>query len=130
MPIQFAIDHDKRFVHARTEGIVTLQDIEAYLDAVVVQDAMPYPKLFDCTDIIAEYSDDEVMLLGARVSAYAALDPRGPVAFVAVTDQATEIVDRFINLGGAKRPAKLFRSEAEARKWLATQPAVTAPPTA
>ncbi len=121
MPIEFTIDHDKRFVHAHTNGVVTREDIEAYLDAVVVQGAMPYRKLFNCLDVIGKYDDEDVMLLGARISAYADMEPRGPLAIVAVTDQAVEVTNRFMNLGGAKRPARLFRSATDARKWLEAQ---------
>ncbi len=122
MPIRFTIDHAARFVHAVAEGVVTLKDMEAYLDQVVVQGALPYPKLWDCSKVIYQYNDDDIMALGARIAAYANMDPRGPVAIVATTDDAVEASARFANLGGAKRPAKIFRSEAEARKWLSAQP--------
>ena len=50
MPILFEIDHASQFVHARTHGVVSLQDILDYMDAVTIQDAAAYPKLFDATD--------------------------------------------------------------------------------
>jgi hypothetical protein len=43
MPLTFRIDHDKRFVHATAKGRVVLKDVEDYFDALMVQDAMPYP---------------------------------------------------------------------------------------
>jgi hypothetical protein len=122
MPIRFTIDHANRFVHAVAEGPVSLKDMEAYLDEVVVQGALPYRKLWDCTKVIYEYDDDDMMALGARISAYAIFDPRGPTAIVALSDEAINASMRFINLGGAKRAAKIFRSEAQARKWLDAQP--------
>jgi hypothetical protein len=121
MPIRFDIDHDKRFVHAVAEGYVTLKDMEAYLDAVVVQGALPYRKLWDCTKVVYEYDDADMMALGARISAYANFDPRGPSAIVATSAGAIDASMRFINLGGAKRPAKIFNSEAKARQWLDAQ---------
>ena len=51
MPIRWTISHEERLVVATTEGVVTLKDVEAYLDALVVADAMPYAKLFDASDI-------------------------------------------------------------------------------
>src|SRR5216684_5060291 len=36
MPIRWTISHEERLVVATTEGAVTLKDIEAYLDALVV----------------------------------------------------------------------------------------------
>ncbi len=121
MPIQFDIDHANRFVHAVAEGPVTLKDMEAYLDEVVVQGALPYRKLWDCTKVVYQYDDADMMALGARISAYANFDPRGPSAIVAVSDDAINVSKRFINLGGAKRPAKIFNSEAKARRWLDEQ---------
>jgi hypothetical protein len=122
MAYRLEIDHAKRFVHVRFEGVTTLQDIEAYLDEVVVQGAMPYRKLLDSRKAIAQYDDADVMAMGARISAYEAFEPRGPVAVVLVSDGQLLVTERVHNLGGAKRPAKIFFSESQARKWLAEQP--------
>ena len=118
VPVEFDIDHEKRFVHARTHGVVLLKEILDYFDAITVQGAASYPKLFDAREAQPNLTDDDVMTLGARVSAYAVLEPRGPVAAVAVTKQAGDILQRFMNLGGARRPMQLFGSVEEARAWL------------
>lgn len=118
MPVQYDIDHTKRFVGVRVHGVVVLQEILDYFDALVVQDAMPYPKLVDAREAEPHLSDADVMVLGARVSAYAAYDPRGPVAAVATDRQAGYILQRFMNLGSAQRPMRLFSSVDEAREWL------------
>jgi hypothetical protein len=122
MPIRFTIDHAKRFVHARAEGIVDLKDVEGFADAVVAQDALPYRKLFDGREAIAKYTSDDVMMLGARVSAYATMGPRGALAMVAADQDALDLASRFMNLGKEGRPAKSFLSIEEARKWLDAQP--------
>ena len=118
MPVDFDIDHTKRFVWVRAHGVVLLREILDYFDALVVDDAMPYPKLFDARDAKPELSDDDVMVLGARVSAYAAFEPRGPVAAVATTRKAGDILQRFMNLGSAQRPMRLFATVDEAQAWL------------
>ena len=41
MPVEFTINHDKRYVEARAVGETTREDIENFLDAVVVQGALP-----------------------------------------------------------------------------------------
>lgn len=102
----------------KAHGIVVLQEILDYFDALVVQDAMSYPKLIDAREAEPQFSDADVMVLGARVSAYAAFDPRGPVAAVATSQQAGGILQRFMNLGSAQRPMRLFSSVDEAREWL------------
>jgi len=125
MPIKFTIDHDKRYVEARVEGETRLEDIENFLDAVVLQGALPYRKLFDGRLAIGVYNDNDVMMLGARMSAYAAnLAPRGAVALLAANQEASDLAMRFLNLSKSNRPAKVFLAEEEARKWLAAQPEI------
>src|SRR5579871_6498047 len=80
VPVTYTIDHDRRLVHAKCEGTVSLQEILDYLDAVAVADVMPYDKLFDASQAEFTLSDSDMMTLGARVSAYEVMDPRGPVA--------------------------------------------------
>ncbi|SJZ41549.1 hypothetical protein SAMN02745126_00958 [Enhydrobacter aerosaccus] len=122
MSVRFTIDHAARFVHAVAEGVCTLKDLEDYLDQIVVQGAMPYRKLWDCSQAKYQYTDADVMEVGARVSVYANMDPRGPIAIVATSPSTIEASLRFANLGGAKRPVKVFSTEAEARRWLFSQP--------
>jgi hypothetical protein len=125
MPVNFTIDHDKRHVEARAEGETRLEDIEKFLDAVVLQNALPYRKLFDGRLAIAVYDDNDIMMLGARMSAYASnLAPRGAVAFIAANEASADIARRFINLSKSSRPAKVFLAEDEARTWLAAQPEI------
>src|SRR5437868_2294687 len=104
MPLHCTIDHSRRFVHVITEGIVVLDEILKYYDSLVTSDAMPYRKLFDASDVDLRLSDADIMTLGAWVSAYAAMDPRGPIAIVAVSDETRDLMRRYMNLGGAKRP--------------------------
>ena len=63
MPIRWTISHEERLVVATTQGVVTLKDIEAYLDALVVADAAPYAKLFDASDVDLQATDHDVMML-------------------------------------------------------------------
>jgi hypothetical protein len=125
MPIRFTIDHAKRHVEAKAEGETGLQDFEDFLDAVVVQGAMPYRKLFDSRQAIGRLSDDDVMMLGARMSAYTNdLGPRGAIAFIVAGAAPSSFASRVVNLAGSGRPARVFRSVDEARKWLAAQPEI------
>jgi hypothetical protein len=122
MPIRWTISDEERLVVATTEGVVTLKDIEAYLDALVVAEAMPYAKLFDASDVDLQATDHDVMMLGARMRAYVATWPGGPIAFVVTTRPARDFVDRFLNLAAASRPANIFLTADEARRWLDAQP--------
>jgi len=123
VPIHYHIDHDKRYVEARADGETGLEDFENFLDAIVLQGALPYRKLIDSRLAVGALNDHDIMMLGARMSAYTGnLGPRGAIAFVVASPAPTSIPTRVINLAPADRPAKVFRSEDEARKWLAEQP--------
>jgi hypothetical protein len=119
MPLRWEILHDRKLVHIMAEGPVTLKDMEAHFDALVVADALPYAKLFNATAVQPAY-DDDVMAMGARLSAYTATMKSGPLAVVAADEAAREAFQRFVNVSPSRRPARLFATEAEARAWLAT----------
>jgi hypothetical protein len=127
LPVQYKIDHQNRFVTVVAQGIVGLDDILTYFDALVVQEAMPYPKLVDGRAAEPRLSDDDMMVLGARVSAYAAYDPRGPIAAVAGTGGSYEFFQRFRNLMGARRPFEIFATVEGAQAWLATLSGTSGP---
>jgi hypothetical protein len=121
VPITWKIRAEERLVDARADGPVTLQDITDYLDAVVVANAQPYAKLFDAGTMELNLTDDEMMLLGARMSAYSsAFAEAGPLAFVATTLAVEGFAKRFLNVSSVRRPAKLFKTVEQARAWLAT----------
>ena len=121
MPVDFRFDHEHRLVIATAHGRVALQEILDYFDAVTVNEAASYAKLFDAREMDPQLSDDDVMVIGARVSAYAAFDPRGAVAAVAVTVEARDAVRRYMNFSGAKRAVQLFTTVEDAREWLLGQ---------
>jgi hypothetical protein len=120
LPITWKISADERLVQARADGPVTLKDIENYLDAVVMADAQPYAKLFDASTMVLRLSDDELMLLGARMSAYgSAFAAAGPLAFVATTLAVQGFAKRFLNVASSvQRPSKLCKTVDEAKAWL------------
>ena len=127
MPVQYKIDHQNRFVTVLLQGAFALDDILTYFDALVVQGAMPYPKLVDARTAEPRLSDDDMMVLGARVSAYAAYDPRGPIAAVAGTGEGRDFLQRFRNLTGARRPFEIFATVEGAQAWLATLSGTSGP---
>jgi hypothetical protein len=122
MPIQYTIDHKARLVEAKFEGNLVLKDVEEFADAVVGAGALPYRKLIDGRTATGTYNDADVMAMGARLSAYATMGPRGALAIVPASAIYVELADRLLNLGKDGRPAKAFLSIDEARKWLAAQP--------
>jgi hypothetical protein len=120
MPLHWTISHPARLVTVVAKDDVHLKDIEAYLDGVVVGDALPYRKLFDMSQASLHLSDNDMMLLGARIRAYAATSTEtiGPLAIVATTAESHQQARLFTALADAKRQIKIFRELHAARKWL------------
>jgi len=87
---------------------------------VMVENAMPYRKLFDGRGAFGKYDDHDLMMLAARISAYAAVEKRGALAIVPSPDYF-ELAARFINLGKSGRPAQVFLDPDEALRWLEAQ---------
>ena len=121
MPLRWEILHPQKLVHIVAEGPVTLKEMEEHFDAILVADAMPYAKLFDATRIEPIYDDHDVLMMGARLSAYTATVASGPLAVVGQGDELQLAFRRFVNISPSKRPAALFHTESEARAWLAAK---------
>jgi len=119
MPLRWEILHPQKLVHIVAEGPVTLKEMEDHFDAIFIADAMPYAKLFDATHAEPIYSDEDVMTMGARLSAYTSAVDSGPLAVIGLSDHVEMTFRRFVNVSPSKRPAALFKTEAEARAWLA-----------
>ncbi|MGQ0583206.1 MAG: hypothetical protein ACT4O6_14815 [Reyranella sp.] len=117
MALEWKISHPNRMVEATAHGHLKLQDIERCFDDVMISGALPYRKLFDATQASSFVADGDMMMLGARMSAYAELGPLGPLAIVAPSDLCAQ-VRLFAALAPADRPQKIFNSVASARKWL------------
>ena len=118
MPLKWKIFHDQKLVHIIAEGRVTLPEMEEHFDALAVADVLQYGKLFDASKADPIYTDQDVMAMGARLSAYTATLKSGPLAVIGLDEKGRSAFRRFINISPAKRPARLFKDEFEARTWL------------
>ncbi len=119
MSVTWKISHPERLVTVLGEGSIVLEDVERYLDDVVVSDALPYAKIFDLGTATWALSDTDMLVLGARIRAYPALGKFGPIAIVAASDAQNEHAQMFANLADVERPLRIFRTREEARTWLA-----------
>lgn len=118
MPVNWTISHASRLVLAVARDSVNLADMQEYLDAIVVDGAMPYRKIFDVTHGSLDLDDREMLLLGARIRAYGSTSKMGPLAIVAGTPKSYERARLYMTLASADRPMQLFRELHLARKWL------------
>ena len=88
----------------------------------MVENALGYAKLFDATNLEPVYSEQDVLTMGARLSAYTANFDSGPLAVVGREEQVVGAFRRFVNISPSKRPARIFSTEAKALAWLRLQP--------
>lgn len=95
-----------------------LHELVAYLDMLVTQNLMSFAKLFDAGNQKTLMSDQDLMTMAARVNAYALLDPRGPLAFVARQESTRDFMRRVMNVDRSKRPVMLFERTRDALAWL------------
>ncbi|WP_421996458.1 hypothetical protein [Reyranella sp.] len=120
MPLRWEVLHDQKLIHVIAEGPVTIEDMEEHFDALASTNVLRYAKLFDATRMKPLYDDNDVLRVGARLSAYTFSQPSGPLAVIGKGEIVRSAFKRFINISPSKRPAKMFRSEKEARAWLAS----------
>ncbi|WP_425064203.1 hypothetical protein [Reyranella sp.] len=123
MPLRWEILDPQKLIHVVAEGEVTLKEMEAHFDALVVANALGYSKLFDATRLKPVYDAADVMAMGARLSAYTEHFPSGPLAVIGRDESVVLAFKRFVNISPSKRPAALFSTEKKARAWLAKQAA-------
>jgi hypothetical protein len=119
MPLRWQVLHDQKLIHIVADGIVTLQDMEEHFDALVLENALPYAKLFDATRVDPSYDDHDMLMMGARLTAYTSTMGSGPLAVFGKGKALKTAFKRFVNMSPSERPAMLFKTEAEARVWLA-----------
>lgn len=127
MPLEIHVDHKRRLVEVQAIGEIAPRELLDYLHRLVLEEAMPYQKLFDATRSTFNFTDHQVMEAAAWLSAYRAFD-RGAVALIARSDETVAMLRRYMNLAGDSAPARLFSSVERARRWLNAMAAATAKP--
>ncbi|MCW5735955.1 MAG: hypothetical protein KIS73_17630 [Enhydrobacter sp.] len=121
MAVRIDIDHQRRLVEVRAEGEVGLKDVEAFLDTIIVENALSYRKLIDARNAEAKYIAADLVQLEARLTLYAHVDRRGAVAMV-VDPKYVDLLDRLLQAGRPRRPGCTFLDATEAERWLVEQP--------
>ena len=128
MSLDWTIDHDKRLITIVAIGDVTRADLDAMLDAMEAEGAMPYRKLFEASRGDTAIGLYDMLTLGCRMRAYHKSAGRmGPLALVLPPDKI-DLVERVLGmLAVADRPMKVFMTPAPALRWIEEQrPAVPA----
>lgn len=124
--LHWFIDSRERLIVITAEGAVTRAEIDDMLDAVTGAKALAYRKLVDARAGKFALSAIDLLAVGARVRDLHA----GSVGAAAIVlpgrmprddepEEAPTLLARLIGiLASAKRPLRLFKSVAAARRWL------------
>lgn len=126
MGLHWLIDSRTQLVVITAEGPVTRAEIDDMLDAVIGAKAVAYRKLVDARAGRFALSPIDLLAIGARVRGLhvgsvgaAAIVLDGDMPRDGEPDDAPTLVARLIGiLASARRPLRLFKSMAAARRWL------------
>ncbi|HZQ00301.1 MAG TPA: hypothetical protein VFB13_12225 [Reyranella sp.] len=118
MPVRCDIYHPGRIAIGVSEGVVSLRDLENFLDQLEKAGAIHYQKIFDASFGTVALNEADWTILAAEVGAYMDKRALGPLAVVAVSGSDGRLAERLAGLKSGNRPAKIFRSIRDARRWL------------
>ena len=119
MPIYVTVYHLDKMIIGKTEGDVTLADIEGYLDDVVKARAVPYRKIFDASSGTSVLSPEDVVTLRNKLAEFTQKrDNVGPFAVVTGGNRQGRMADICQTITTANRPMRIFADIQAARQWL------------
>lgn len=126
MPIRLTVYHPDRIVIGVASEEVGVRDLGNFLHEIVETGVMHYRKIIDVAGATPALTPHELAAFSAVVRTAHQRGQTGPLAIVAHGKQS-ELARMFAQLTGTDRPAEVFRSIHDARKWLATMPIPEAP---
>lgn len=120
MPIYVTVYHLDKTIVGKTDGEVTLADLEGYFATVVRARALSYCKIFDATRGSAALTSEELLAFRARMMAFVERGRGriGPFAVIAGPERSDRLANICRTLADAKRPMKVFKDVHTARAWL------------
>lgn len=126
MPIRFRIDHTRRRLYTRAEGLVTFADMRAHVNAELSAEEATFGELIDCSNAATNVTGAEIRQLAAERKKVDERQRRpGPVAVVATNDLFYGMLRMYDALTERIRPIRIFRSVREAERWLESDPWLT-----
>lgn len=117
MPITRQIYHLDRLVIGVSHGVVTLKDIMTFIDGVVADGTQPYRKIFDARQGSSALSKEDIKALTDRLRTGPRARPLGPFAVIAGS-QGEELIEILKPFAEIKRPMRVFKDMASARRWI------------
>jgi len=119
MPIYVTVYHLDKMIIGKTEGDVTLADIEGYLADIVKARAVPYRKIFDASGGTSVLTPEDVDALRAKLAEFTQKrDNVGPFAVVTGGNREGRMANICQTITTANRPMRVFADIHSARQWL------------
>ena len=122
MPIRLSTSDPDRMIIGVASGVVTLNDLIDFARSIVSAGKLHYRKIVDVSAGTLGFTPEELVAFGELVRAARGDKPRGALAIVTGARRG-DLARLFAEqLAGGDRPAQVFASIHEARRWLATNP--------
>jgi hypothetical protein len=123
MPVRTTFYHPDRLVIGLFEGEMQLSDFVEFALEIQKNNLIHYRKILNVIDAHPGFTEQELRALVKMIREAPTDKPRGAVAFVANPERG-EFAHLFASLEVDGRPARVFRSIHDARKWLTEIPPV------
>jgi hypothetical protein len=121
MPITLNVDHEREEVDAVAIGPIRYADVEKHLSEERHFRGLAYREFFDARNAELSFTPTEVRKVVALLQSLGQQSKLGPTAVLVSTDVAFGIVRMLQTLVEDFCEIRPFRSEQDARSWLATQ---------
>lgn len=121
MPIQLTIYHPDRLVIGRATGDMSFAEFVEFGREIQNAGLVHYRKIVDVIDARPAFSEQEFLTMVQLAREVRADRRRGALAFVADPKRG-EFAKLFASLDVDGRPARVFRSIHDARRWIAENP--------
>jgi hypothetical protein len=123
MSVRTTFYHPDRLVIGIFEGEMHLSDFIEFALEIQKNNLIHYRKIVNVIDAHPRFTEQELRALVQMIREAPTDRPRGAVAFVADAERG-EFAHLFASLEVDGRPARVFRSIHDARRWLTEMPPV------
>jgi hypothetical protein len=117
VPVEVTTNAMDRMVVAVASGNLTLEDLVALRQGLLKADHCAYRKIVEINTATTTLDEKTLSGLATFIMRAESTTPCGPLAIVTTADDAG-LAHMFAALTTDKRPARVFRSIHEARRWL------------
>jgi hypothetical protein len=119
MGITYVVDHARRRVLTRAEGLLTFAEMVAHIDAEMRERPPGYQELFDATGAPTDLTAEQVQTMVQRGNQASQKEPIGDVAIVATEPATFGLARMYSILCEQTGPrVEVFRTVADAELWL------------